>query len=134
MRIHRRGDQDVGTDDLARRGHDGALDVGHPFDAHRAVDVEEDAVQRPRVAETFQQLRRDRVVKRAFDDTARQRARVNERDPNDARGQVLVLGQQLRAAADVEVNGGAAVRRERTRLDVDAADGDAQPLHPSHSQ
>jgi hypothetical protein len=54
---------------------------------------------------------------------------VDERDPVDLPRKSLVPREEIRATADVEVSGGAAVRRERARLDMDAADGDARPFH-----
>ena len=133
VRIHRRRDERPRSDDLAHRGGEIALRVGHPDHGHRAVDVEEDAVEGQRGMEAGQELLLDRLVELALDGSAGQGTRVHEWQPIDIAGQVFVSRKETGAARHREVGRAAAMWRERARLDVDPADRDAVAHHAGNN-
>ena len=105
------------------------------------MNIEEDAVDRQDRPKTLEDLGFHRLVKLALNGTARQSARMDERDPFDVARQVVISREKLVAADHHEVGGSAPVWRERARLDVDPADRDPRPRSmapsrhlPFHSQ
>ena len=125
VRIHRRGDQRCGSDHRTHGRSEIGLGVGHADHGHRAVDIEEHTIERERGAQALEQLRLHRVVEVALDGSARESARVDQGRPVHVPRQLIVPREELVTARHGEVGRAAAVRRERARLDVDAADGDA---------
>ena len=90
VQVHRGADHGLGANDTADGVDEVALRVIHTLDAHGAVDVEEEAVQGAGGREALDNLGFPGVVGSALDDAAGQGARVQDGDPLDLGGPVLV--------------------------------------------
>ena len=137
MQVHRGADHRIGADNVADRVDEVALGVVHALNAHGTVDVEEEAVEGTGRSEAFQDLSLPGVVGTAFDDTAGQSSCVQDGDPLDLGGPVLVAPveavHQLLTARDDKVVGGRDVGRERRGFDVDTGDRNAGLCHERFS-
>src|SRR2546430_9623077 len=122
MGIHRGGEERTGPHQVSNRASKIGLGVGHTDDAHGAMDVEEDAVDRHGRAKLFEKLCLDRLVEGSLDRPARECSRVHKREPVDTVRELAVAVKDLVAAKNGEVVGSTAVWREGARLDVNAAD------------
>ena len=137
VQVHRGADHGLGADDAADGVDEVALGVVHALDAHSAVDVEEEAVEGAGGGEALEDLSLPGVVGAALDDAAGQGARVQDGDPLDLGGPVLVAPveavHQFLAAGDDEVVGGRDVGGERRGFDVDSGNRDAGLGHERFS-
>ena len=129
VQVHGGAHHGLRADDGADGVNEVAFGVVHALDAHGAMDVEEEAVEGAGGREALENLGFPGVVGAALDDAARKRARVQDGNPLDLGGPVLVAPveavHELLAARDDEVVSGRDVGGEGRGFDVDAGDRDA---------
>ena len=105
MWVHRGGEERTGADQVSDRSRKVGLGVGHTDDAHGAVDVEEDAIDRRGRAKPFEKLCLDRLVEGSLDRAAGEGSRVHKRRPVDTVRELAVTAKELVAAENGEVVG-----------------------------
>ena len=137
MQVHRGADHGLRADDIADGVNEVAFRIVHALDAHGAVDVEEEAVEGTGSGEPFEDFGLPGVVGATLDDAAGQGARVQDGDPLDLGGPVLVAPveavHQFLAARDDEVVGRRDVGGKRRGFDVNAGNRDAGLGHERFS-
>lgn len=142
VQVHARGDHRAALSRVVRsavvverradRLGEVALGVSEADDAHGAVDVVDETVERTRLPYAGDEFVLEDQVRLGLHRAAGQRGRVQQRHPLDQLREVgvglrpRVAVEEVLAARLPEVVGGGAVRAERGRLDTDAADADAQ--------
>ena len=136
MQVEGGRDQAVGADHLPQRSGKVTLRIAHPDDAHRAVDVEQQPVERPLRGGQLQDAGLDVLVGLWANRAARQGPAVVQRHPVDdlpkfpASFEERVVGQQFVTLAAGECLVAAQVRGEGAGLNGHAGDGDPRPGNP----